>query len=477
MMYLRDAKPFQDSMNEECGVFGIYSESVRDVTNLVYYGLYALQHRGQEACGIAVSAGLNINYHKDMGLVPEVFDAEKLNSLGEGDIAIGHVRYSTTGENKVINCQPLVFNGKCGKFAIAHNGNIINAKKIRDELMNNNILFQTEIDTEVVGALFNKYSENGLVEGILQACNKLEGSFALVFMTVDKLIAVRDHCGIRPLVLGKLGLDDYVVCSETAALDSIGATFVRDIQAGEVLLIDKNGLKSFKLDERPKKTCIFEYVYFARPDSIIDNISVYDARKCSGRLLAEYYPVDADIVAGVPDSAVVSARGYSEKSGIPYIEALAKNRYVGRTFIQPNQGLRESAVRVKLNALKSNVEGKRVILLDDSIVRGTTSKKIVQLLRDAGAKEVHLRISSPIVKHPCYLGIDTQTYSQLIGASRCKEEIKNYIQADSLEFLTVEQLVRAVNGNKPTCEYCIGCFSGEYPMPIDKKDIRKLSLE
>lgn len=477
MTYMRDVKPICDSPNEECGVFGIYSENVRDVASTVYYGLYALQHRGQEACGIAVNGNAKINYYKNMGLVPEAFDDTKLSELGEGDIAIGHVRYSTTGENKIINCQPLVFNGKCGKFAIAHNGNITNAKVIRDELMRNNILFQTEIDTEVIGTLFNKFSDSGVEEGILKSCAQLEGSFAFVLMTTDKLIAVRDHYGIRPLVLGKLGLDEYVVASETAGLDAVGAVFIRDIDAGEVLIIDNSGLKTLKLESKPKKTCIFEYVYFARPDSIIDGVSVYQARKQSGRLLAQFYPVNADIVAGVPDSAVVSARGYSETSGIPYVEALAKNRYVGRTFIQPEQGMRESAVKVKLNALKYNVQGKRIVLLDDSIVRGTTSKKIVQMLRDAGAKEVHLRISSPIVKHPCYLGIDTQSYSQLIGANRSKEEIMNYIGADSLEFLTVEQLIEGVSCGNSGCGFCVGCFSGEYPMPLDKKDVKKLILE
>ncbi len=473
MVFQRDIKPFQDSMQEECGIFGIYSAEKRELARSIYYGLYALQHRGQEACGIALSSDNKILYQRGLGLVSEVFDEEKLDKLPEADIAMGHVRYSTTGDNRSDNIQPLVFNGKRGKFAIAHNGNIANAKKIRDQLLSENILFQTSIDTEVVGTLINKYSKNGYVEGILKAAEIMDGSFSMLIMTRTKLIALRDRHGIRPMVLGKIGLDDYVVASETSALDAVGATFVRDIDAGEMLVISSKGLQSTKWAKDKKEFCIFEHVYFARPDSILEGQSVYQARKESGRKLAQNFPVDADLVSGVPDSANVAARGFAEASGIPFIEALAKNGYVGRTFIKPKQGMRESAVKIKLNAIKANVEGKRVVLVDDSIVRGTTSKQIVQMLRDAGAKEVHLRIASPTVKHPCFLGVDMQTYEQLIGAYRNVDEICKIIGADSLAYLTIDMLEEACRSKTTPCDFCTGCFTGKYPVKMDVKEMDK----
>lgn len=474
-MYLRDGKLPFDGMHEECGVFGVYSGETRDVAHTVYYGLYALQHRGQESAGIAVAYADKIQYYKGMGLVPEVFANGHLDSLPEGDIAIGHVRYSTTGASLLVNAQPIVFTGKCGKMALAHNGNLTNTKQLREELIAGNAVFQTSIDSEVMALLINRYSDGDIVQGVIKACARFQGSFALVVMTADKLIAVRDPFGIRPLVLGK-SLDDTVVASETCAIDSIGGTVERDVKPGEVVVIDAEGEHSYFLPKEKKTaSCIFEYVYFARPDSIIDGCSVYESRKEAGRILAKYCPVEADIVSGVPDSAVVAARGYSEVSGIPYVEALAKNRYVGRTFIQPDQNMRENSVSVKMNALRSNIRGKRLIIVDDSIVRGTTSRKIVRMLRDAGAKEVHMMICSPVVKHPCHLGIDMQTHSQLAGATRSVEEICAYVGADSLHYLTVEQLKETCKGAK--LQFCTGCFDGNYPYPMDDYQADKHKFE
>ena len=475
MVYQRDFKLFGDSMSEECGVFGIYSSEKRELARSVCYGLYALQHRGQEACGIALSSDNKVIHHKSLGLVSEVFGDSLVNSLPEADIAIGHVRYTTSAQDKSVqNAQPLVFNGKRGKFAVVSNSSIINARKLRAELLEENILFQTSLDSEVFGVLVNKYSENGYLDGVRKAVEMLQGSFSTVVMTRSKLIAVRDRFGMRPLVLGKIGLDDYVVASETTAIDAVGATYVRDIEPGEILVISSKGLESIKWSDETKHAfCIFEHVYFSRPDSILEGQSVYKTRHDSGRLLAQHFPVDADIVSGVPESANVAARGFSEESGIPFIEALTKNSYIGRTFIKPNQGQRESAVKIKLNAIKANVAGKRVVLIDDSIVRGTTSKKIVQMLRDAGAKEVHLRIASPIVKHPCFLGVDMQTYNQLIGAYRNSDQICEIIGADSVKFLEIDMLEKACsNGNYPH-GFCTGCFTGEYPVKMDMKELDK----
>ena len=465
-MYLRDGKLPFDAMHEECGVFGVYSNETRDVANTVYYGLFALQHRGQESGGIAVAYANKIQYYKGMGLIPEVFAGGRLAALPEGDIAIGHVRYSTTGASLAANAQPVVFTGKCGKTALAHNGNLTNTRELREELIRDNAVFQTSIDSEVMALLINKYSDGDIVKGVLAACERIRGSYALVIMTTDKLIAVRDPYGIRPLVLGK-AFDDVVVASETCALDAVGAVYTRDVRPGEVVVIDSQGEHSYFLDTAGKKpaACIFEYVYFARPDSVIDGLSVYAARKESGRILARNSKIEADIVSGVPDSGLVAARGYSEESGIPCVEALAKNRYVGRTFIQPDQHMRENSVSVKLNALRANIRGKRVIIIDDSIVRGTTSRKIVRLLREGGAKEVHMMACSPVVRHPCHLGIDIETYSQLIGANKSVEEIRQFIGADSLTYMTVDQLKEACRGAR--CGFCTGCFDGNYPYSLE----------
>ncbi|MDE7454034.1 MAG: amidophosphoribosyltransferase [Clostridia bacterium] len=463
-------------IHEECGVFGVYSLENRDVARTVYYGLYALQHRGQESAGIAVAYADKIVYHKGMGLVPDVFSGGSLEKLPEGDIAIGHVRYSTTGASQLLNAQPVVFTGKCGKMALAHNGNLINTQQLRSEMIEQNAVFQTTIDSEVMAVFINALSDGDILTGVKRACPKFKGSYALVIMTCDKLIAVRDPYGIRPLCIGATG-NDYIVASETCALDAVGANFVRDVKAGEIVVIDSQGIHSYMMDDLPKHSniCIFEYVYFARPDTILDGVSVYEARKEAGKLLARYCPVEADLVSGVPDSGNVAARGYAEESGIPFVEALAKNRYVGRTFIQPNQNQRENSLNVKMNALRANIRGKRVILIDDSIVRGTTMRKIVKMLRDAGAEEVHVRVCSPIIKHPCHLGIDIQTYSQLIGAYKDEEAICESLGADSVRYLTVDQLVSTCKGK--SSGFCLGCFNGEYPYSLDGYKADKFKLE
>ena len=476
-MYERDLKAPFDCMHEECGVFGVYSGETRNVAHTAYYGLFALQHRGQESAGIAVAYADKIQYYKGMGLVSEVFSNGRLDFLPEGDIAIGHVRYSTTGASLSVNAQPIVFTGKCGKTALAHNGNLTNTKQLREELIADNAVFQTSIDSEVMALLINKYSDGDIVKGVLAACERIRGSYALVVMTADKLIAVRDPYGVRPLVLGK-NIDDTVVASETCALDAVGASYVRDVKPGEVVVIDSQGEHSHFLNTKGKTpaACIFEYVYFARPDSVIDGLSVYQARKEAGRILARSNPhIEADIVSGVPDSGLVAARGYSEVSGIPCVEALAKNRYVGRTFIQPDQHMRERSVSVKMNALRANIAGKRVIIIDDSIVRGTTSRKIVKMLRDGGAREVHMMACSPVVKHPCHLGIDIETYSQLIGANKTVEEIREYIGADSLTYMSVEGLKEACKG--AVYGFCTGCFDGKYPYPLESYQADKHKFE
>lgn len=465
-----------DEIHDECGVFGVYSSENRTVAHTVYYGLYALQHRGQESGGIAVAFADKISYYKGMGLIPEIFSGGKLESLPEGDIAIGHVRYSTTGASQLLNAQPIVFTGKCGKMALAHNGNLINTRQLREELIQNNAVFQTTIDSEVMAIMINSLSDGDILTGVKRACPRFKGAYALVIMTTDKLIAVRDPYGIRPLCIGTAD-DDVMVASESCALDAVGANFLRDVKPGEIVVIDSKGITSHMMDDIPKESrlCIFEYVYFARHDSVIDGCSVYAARQEAGRLLARHYGVEADMVAGVPDSANVAARAYAEESGIPFVEALAKNRYVGRTFIQPDQRQRESSLNVKMNAIRANIRGKRIIIIDDSIVRGTTMCKIINLLREAGAKEVHIRICSPVVKHPCHLGIDTQSYSQLIGAYKDENQICKSIGADSLRYLSVEHLAQSCK--QCNLNFCQGCFTGEYPYAVDEYEADKLKLE
>lgn len=458
-------KPFEDCMHEECGVFGIYSpNSSVEPAEAAYYGLFALQHRGQESAGIAVAKGSRIEYHKEMGLVTEVFRNGNLDKLKGGQAAIGHVRYSTMGDSLLANSQPLVISSKKGQLALAHNGNLINAPKLRDELENSGAIFQTTIDSEVIASLIAKHSGDGIIEAVTKTMAELKGSYALVIMTPDMVIGVRDPKGIRPLALGRID-NAYVFASESSAFDTIGADFIRDLRPGEIVVADKKGLKSYQgMHASDSALCIFEYVYFARPDSDIDGIAVHSARERAGELLAMSNSVDADVVAAVPDSALSAAMGFARQSGIPYTSALSKNRYVGRTFIQPSQGKREMCVSVKLSVLKRNVRGKRLILVDDSIVRGTTSKRIVEMLKLAGAKEVHMQISSPPIKHPCFFGIDTSSHDQLIGASHSVEEIRKLIGADTLNYLRIEDLLKTVEG--AACNFCSGCFNGKYPEDV-----------
>ncbi|MGF7059471.1 amidophosphoribosyltransferase [Brassicibacter mesophilus] len=464
---MRSAFITDDKLKEECGVIGVYSNSEETVSDMIHYGLYALQHRGQESAGIAVSKDGVINYHKNMGLVSEVFTQENLDEL-KGNTGIGHVRYSTTGDSLVANAQPLVVKYKNGSIALAHNGNLVNADSLREILEDEGVIFQTTNDSEVVANLIARYHKDGIEKAVKRVMEVLKGSYALVILTDNKLIGVRDNQGIRPLCLGKIN-DGYVLASESCALDTMGAEFVRDIEPGEMVIIDENGVQSIFNDKWCKKRlCIFEIIYFARPDSKIDDIGVYAARKEAGKILAREYPVEADVVVSVPDSGTSAAIGYAEESGIPYSIGLIKNKYVGRTFIQPNQALREQGVRLKLNVLKENIEGKRVILVDDSIVRGTTSRRIVDMLKNAGAKEVHLRVSSPPVKYSCYFGIDTPNRRHLVGANKSIEEIRDMVNADSLGYLSQEGLVRSTGKN---VGYCTACFSGDYPMEIPRERI------
>jgi amidophosphoribosyltransferase len=454
-----------DKFKEECGVFGVFSKNNLDVARITYYGLYALQHRGQESAGIATSNGKEITLIKNLGLVTEAFNESDLDKL-KGNIAIGHVRYSTCGANNVVNAQPLFSSTKLGNIAVAHNGTLVNADVIKDLLEDSGCIFHTTIDSEVIISLIARNAKSGIEKAVFNAVQAIRGSFAMVILTQDQMIGVRDPHGIRPLCIGKID-DSYIFTSESCALDTVGAEYVRDVEPGEIVIISDDGMKSFKYSEQLKcETCAFEYIYFARPDSTIDGINVHKSRVRAGEMLAKQSPVEADVVIGVPDSGLASAIGYSKVSGIPFDTGFVKNRYVGRTFITPNQEMRERAVSVKLNPLKEIVEGKRVILIDDSIVRGTTSKHLIESLRRAGATEVHFRIASPIVKFPCYFGIDTPYRSELIGANCSVEEIRQMIGADSLDYLTIDNLLETFGEGKG---FCLGCFKGVYPVstPIE----------
>lgn len=443
-----------------CGVFGIYTREERDISKIIYYGLYALQHRGQESAGIAVNNNGYIDYHKDLGLAHEIFDDKILNRL-RGNIGIGHVRQGSAEDTTPTNAEPLVVGYKKGALALAYDGSLINFKDLRDSMEDNGVIFQTSIDTEVIANLIARYHKDDIEQAIINGVRDLKGSYALVVMTNDRLIGVRDPYGIKPLCIGKLG-DDYILSSETCALDTIGAEFVRDVEPGEMVVIIDGQIKSIRTKEaREKRISLFEVIYFARPDSKLDGKSIYLLRREAGRNLARECPAEGDIVISAPDSGTVAAIGYAEESKIPYDEGLIKNRYVGRTFIQPTQELRERGVRIKLNVLKENVEGRRIILVDDSIVRGTTMKSIVSMLKNAGAKEVHVRIASPPVKYPCNLGMHTPERENLIAATKTTEEIRDMIGADSLCFLSLDGLLDAVGGKDI---YCTGCFDGNYPI-------------
>ncbi len=460
-----------DKLGEECGVFAVYDPD-GDVARTTYYALYALQHRGQESCGIAINNNREITQYKDMGLVNEVFN-EKILSEMEGTMAVGHVRYSTTGVSKRENAQPLVIRYIKGNLALAHNGNLVNSGELWQELSRNGAIFQTTTDTEAIAYMIARERvEAGSVEKAVElAMQHLKGAFSLIIMSGKKLIAVRDQWGFRPLSMGRLG-NAIMFSSETCAFDSIGAEFVRDLQPGEIVVVEDGEIRI--IDTYMKKAssnmCIFEYLYFSRPDSIVAGQSVHDSRKLAGAYLSKEHPVDADVVIGVPDSGISAAMGYSECSKIPYGIGFVKNKYIGRTFIQPTQAMRENAVRIKLNVLKSTVEGKRVVMVDDSIVRGTTSKRIVSLLRKFGAKEVHVRSSAPPFMHPCFFGTDVPSKENLLACNYTNDEMCKMIGADSIGFLSIESLMKIAPNAK--CGFCTGCFTGKYPIDVsDHKDM------
>ncbi len=467
---VRDETIFSlDKLNEECGIFAVYGHP--NAAQLTYYGLHALQHRGQESAGIVTTDGRFFRVHRGEGLVNEVFQNKTIAKL-TGDVAIGHVRYAAGGSG-LANAQPLVFNYVDGELAIATNGNLVNGSKLRRELEKTGSILQTSTDTEVIAHFIARSQKETLVERVKEALHYVVGAYALLILTNDELIVALDPHSLRPLSMGMLG-DAYIFSSETCAFDTVGAEFLRDIEPGEMLVLNREGLQttSFAQPER-RSICSFEYIYFARPDSDISGINVHAARKRMGRRLFAEAPVEADVVTGVPDSSISAAIGFAETAGIPYELGLIKNRYVGRTFIQPTQELREQGVKMKLSAVRKVVEGKRVVMVDDSIVRGTTSRRIVNLLREAGAVEVHVRISSPPVNNPCFYGIDTADRDQLVAANHTVEEIRKLINADSLAFLSIEGMLEAIG--RPSTEHnrghCLACFNGEYPTAIEQEKV------
>jgi len=459
-------------LREACGIFGVYAPG-EDVARITFFALFALQHRGQESAGISTSDGKKIQVYARMGLVSQVFDEESLSQL-TGNIAIGHNRYSTTGSSRMCNAQPLVVGSGDNLISIAHNGNIVNSEHLYQELVEKGYTFNSTTDSEVIANLIHSAPGENWVEKIRHAMHRIQGAYCLTILTKDQLIAVRDPMGVRPLCLGKIN-GYWVIASESCALDHIGAIFVRDIDPGEIITIDTTGLHSYRqVAVEKKSTCIFEYIYFARPDSIIDGRLVYSARQAMGATLAEEYPVDADLVVGVPDSATVAGIGYATKSGIPQGEGLIKNRYVGRTFIAPDQRMRDLGVKMKFNPLRDILHDKRVVLVDDSIVRGTTTPKVINLLRKAGAKEVHMRICAPPIKHPCFFGVDMASRWELIAAQKSVEGIREYIGADSLGYLSIDGLVKSVG--LPKNQFCMACFTGEYPISVQLQ-MDKLAME
>ena len=453
-------------LKDHCGVVGIYSHDQKDISSLMFYAMFALQHRGQESCGIATQDEI-FHSEKNMGLVPEVFNFEKLEKL-KGNVGIGHVRYSTTGESKYVNSQPFIVSHSKGNIAIGHNGNIINSLELRKKLEALGQAFVSTTDTEVIAHFIIRelMKSDDIVEAITEVMKILIGSYCLTLLIDETVICVRDPLGIRPLCLGKVD-NTYIVASETVALDSIDATYIRDIKPGEILLINKEGLESyrpFKLDR--KAHCMFEYVYFARPDSTLNNVPVYQVRENLGRLLGEEDDIKADFVTAIPDSAIPFALGYSRSSGIPYREGLIKNRYVGRTFILPNQKARELAVKFKLNPMGKELQGKKIVLFDDSVVRGTTSKRVIGILKDSGAKEVHMRVGCPPIIAPCNLGIDMPTEEELIASTKSIEEIRKSIGADSLKYSSIEGLKKSIGMDEN--KICLGCLTGDYPVELSK---------
>jgi amidophosphoribosyltransferase len=476
---VNDLENRPDKPEEACGVFGVYVPG-EDAAKLTYFGLYALQHRGQESAGIATFEGEQVNLHKDMGLVSQVFNESILQTL-PGSVAVGHTRYSTTGSSRKVNAQPAVVETRLGSVALAHNGNLVNTVQLREELLNNNWNLVTTTDSEMIAFAIAEEINAGAdwLDGCIRAFHRCQGAFSLVIGTSAGIMGVRDPNGIRPLVIGTLGDNPvrYVLSSETCGLDIIGAEYLRDVEPGELVWITEEGLASFQWSQKPqRKMCIFEMIYFARPDSVMHDESLYSYRMRIGRRLAQESPADADLVIGVPDSGIPAAIGYSQVSGIPYAEGLIKNRYVGRTFIQPTQSMRESGIRMKLNPLKDVLYGKRVVIVDDSIVRGTTSRKLVKALREAGALEVHMRISSPPVTHPCFYGIDTDNQEQLIAATMSVEEIGKQVEVDTLAYLSWQGMLEATREDPES--FCSACFTGDYPVPVPEQVKRsKLKLE
>lgn len=457
------------SLREECGVFGVFSPQTSDVASTAYYGLFALQHRGQESCGIVVNDDGIFQSYKDTGLVNDVFTPQILAKLGEGNMAVGHVRYVTTGGNDRSNAQPIVVNHIKGRMALAHNGNIVNCEQLRRELELEGSIFSTTSDTEVISYIITKerLKAPSIEQAVNQAMRRVKGAYSLVIMSPSKLIAVRDAHGFRPLCYGKTEDGRYVVASESCALDAVSAKFIRDIRPGEIVVFDQDGARSITdhCGEADGSLCVFEYIYFARPDSVIDGCSVHNARMRAGAFLALKHPVQADVVIGVPDSGLDAAVGYAKQAGIPYEIGFIKNKYIGRTFIQPGQKSREDKVKIKLNPIADVVRGKRIVMIDDSIVRGTTSARIVKLLREEGAKEIHMRVSAPPFLNPCYYGTDIDSRENLIAASHSVEEIAKIIGVDSLGYLSVESVKQIAKGLHGT-GYCTACFDGAYPTEI-----------
>ncbi len=462
-------------MRESCGVFGIFSPHHEDVARLTFFALFALQHRGQESAGIATADGNRLQLFTGMGLVSQVFDEKSLGQLG-GHIAIGHNRYSTTGSSKLANAQPIIVGENGERIAVAHNGNLVNAEPLRKELLGRGYNFRTSTDSEAIANLIISSTERDLVARIRYSMRRLQGAYSMVIMTKDRLFGVRDPLGVRPLCLGKLS-DGWVIASESCALDHIGATFVREVEPGEIVSITDNGVESFKEPATPGRRgglCIFEYIYFARPDSVINGRLLYTCRQAMGAQLSREYPVEADIVIGVPDSATAAGLGYSRASGIAYAEGLMKNRYVGRTFIQPDQRIRDLGVKLKFNPMPEILKGKRVVVVDDSIVRGTTTPQVVRLLRNAGAKEVHMRICSPPICYPCFFGVDMATRRELIASQKSVEEIRQWVGADTLGYLSLDGLIKSIG--LPELTFCTACFTGDYPVPV-QLEMDKLALE
>jgi len=458
-------------LHESCGVFGIYAPN-EDVARLTFFALFALQHRGQESAGIATADGKKLNVYAKMGLVSQVFNEESLGRLG-GHIAIGHNRYSTTGSSQEYNVQPIVVGKNANTVAVAHNGNIINAKHLHEELSEQGYTFHSATDTEVIANLIISSPEKDWLDKIKYAMHRLQGAYALTVLTRDALFAARDSCGVRPLCLGTID-SGWVIASESCVLNHIGANFVREIEPGEIIAVTKNGIDSYRGEAGKRGLCIFEYIYFARPDSVINGRLLSPARQAMGRELAKEYPVAADLVIGVPDSATSAAIGYSRQSGIPIGEGLIKNRYVGRTFIEPDQRIRDLGVKLKFNPLPQMLEGKRLIVVDDSIVRGTTTPSVIKELRKAGTREVHMRVCAPPIRYPCFFGVDMATRRELIAAQKTVPEICDFIGADSLGYLSIEGLVKAVALPKNT--FCLACFTGDYPIPV-QLEMDKLALE